>query len=123
MDNNKIKKDTESLFKLHDLFKLHEKELEILEVINDTNIKLIDSILFVKKVINIFIFIFIILLFRVFLWDFVNFYLNTIIFWSNLSEGYKILVLGFFITIIATIIADIANIFIGNFIKRNILKK
>lgn len=91
-----------------------KKIAEILETSNNSIDRIIDVIEFMQKVISMLIFISTLLVFRVFLWDFINFCLGMNRFWINLSEGYKILVLSIPATIVSTILS--------HFVKEKIKK-
>ena len=85
--------------------------------------RIVSLIEFLMKSVNVMSFILGMLIWRVFLWDPLNLLLDRIIGkWAQLSEGYRILVLGFIGTIVAGIISYIVGVLILEKIK-DILKR
>lgn len=100
------------------------KLAEAQKVMADTDQKLVDIIAFLQKIVSILIFVTFLLVWRVFLWDYIN---NSLIImvngWKGLTEGYKILILGLIGSIPAGIITTIISLVITEKIKAKFKKK
>jgi hypothetical protein len=92
--------EQENILKSVDALKIALKEedgwiVSVIKIMADTDDRLVNLVEFLQKIISVLIFAVTILIWKVFLWDYANYLLMmTISGWKELTEGYKILILG-----------------------------